>query len=121
MAHRHFRHGCGALVVDREAHHSSTSRRDNKPVIRWWKFSAVGMAGVVVQLGALWTLAHLWKVPDLLATVLVVETALLHNLALHEAWTWRTAAAPRRSRRFLRFHLASGLQSIASSNRDSHF
>jgi putative flippase GtrA len=84
-------------------------------MIRWWKFNVVGMAGVVVQLGALWTLAHVWRVPDLLATVLAVETALLHNFVWHEMWTWRTVTAHGRSRRLLRFHLASGLLSIASN------
>jgi len=84
-------------------------------MIRWWKFNLVGVAGMEVQLAALWTLVHLWRVSDLLAIVLAVETALLHNFVWHELWTWRTTAGPGRYKRLLRFHLTSGVLSIPSN------
>jgi putative flippase GtrA len=84
-------------------------------MIRWWKFNLVGMVGVGVQLAALWTIVHFSRVPDLLATVLAVETALLHNFVWHELWTWRTATSLGRYERLLRFHLTSGVLSIASN------
>lgn len=84
-------------------------------MIRWWKFNAVGMAGVVVQLAALSVLAGLWRIPYLLATALAVEIALLHNFVWHEAWTWRGLASDDRWRRLLRFHVGSGLLSIGGN------
>ena len=76
---------------------------------RWWKFNAVGLIGVAVQLGvlALLTQAH---VHYLVATALAVEVAVLHNYAWHLRWTW----AGRRGS-LIRFHLANGLVSVASN------
>jgi putative flippase GtrA len=84
-------------------------------MIRWSKFMLVGMCGVVVQLAVLWTLVHLAGLPTLPATALAVEAALLHNFVWHEVWTWQEVTPPGRYRRLVRFHLASGLISIASN------
>jgi len=84
-------------------------------MIRWWKFNAVGIAGVVVQLTALWFLTTLWRIPYLPATAVAVEIALLHNFVWHEAWTWRGLAIEGRWRRLRRFHLANGVLSIVSN------
>jgi putative flippase GtrA len=67
------------------------------------------------SISRLWTLVHLWRVSDLLGIVLAVEIALLHNFVWHEVWTWQTATAPGRYKRLLRFHLTSGVLSIASN------
>jgi putative flippase GtrA len=84
-------------------------------MIRWWKFNAVGLAGVAVQLAALWILVHLFRMPYLAATALSVEVALLHNFAWHEHWTWPGLSIENRWRRLLRFHLGNGFLSIASN------
>lgn len=81
---------------------------------RWLRFSAVGMAGVVVQLSALWFLARA-GINYVLATALAVELALLHNFFWHEVWTWRGAALENRTQRLIRFHLANGLLSIGAN------
>lgn len=57
---------------------------------RWLKFSAVGVAGVAVQLSALSLFARA-GINYVLATTLAVELALLHNFAWHEVWTWHGA------------------------------
>ncbi len=79
---------------------------------RWLKFGAVGMAGVAVQLAALWILVHVLAIPLIVSLVIAVEVALLHNFAWHEAWTWRGQPASARWRRMLRFHFANGLVSL---------
>ena len=79
---------------------------------RWLKFSAVGLIGVGVQLGALAALTKL-SVNYLVATAVAVEIALLHNYAWHRRWTW--AGRNARSGRLLRFHLANGLVSLISN------
>jgi putative flippase GtrA len=80
---------------------------------RWLRFNTVGVAGVACQLGALWLCARLLGMDYVVATMIAVETAVLHNFAWHETWTWRGLPASGRWRRLLRFHLANGLVSIS--------
>jgi archaetidylinositol phosphate synthase len=84
-------------------------------VRRWWRFNAVGIAGFVVQLVALWFLSKIAGVHYILATALAVEIAVLHNFAWHEVWTWRGLGAEGRWRRLRRFHAANGFVSIVSN------
>jgi len=79
---------------------------------RWLRFNAVGIAGMAVQLGVLWFCTSALRLPVVLATMLAVEAALLHNFAWHEAWTWRGMPVSGRWRRLLRFHAANGLVSL---------
>ncbi len=84
------------------------------------KFNAVSFAGIGVQLLALYLVTAAWKGIDLrLATFLAVETAILHNFAWHEIWTWRdrtrNSHAAARLVRLLRFNLSTGLLSIAGN------
>jgi len=75
-------------------------------------FALVGLAGFVVQLGVLWTLtARGWPVPA--ATLVAVESAVLHNFFWHQRWTWRDRAGASIGARLSRFHAATGLTSIA--------
>lgn len=84
-------------------------------MIRWLKFNAVGIAGAGVQLAALWFFTRVAGMHYVLATVLAVETAVLHNFAWHEAWTWRGMPAEGRRRRLMRFHGANGIVSVLSN------
>jgi putative flippase GtrA len=84
----------------------------------WLKFNAVGIVGIGVQLLVLAILTTGLKVNYLIATVLAVETAVLHNFVWHERWTWveRTRqTAGRRLGRLVRFHLTNGLISIGGN------
>lgn len=80
---------------------------------RWLKFNTVGIAGAGVQLACLWFLARIAGVHYVVATMIAVEIALLHNFAWHEVWTWRGMPPEGRAARLLRFQLANGLVSIA--------
>ena len=64
---------------------------------------------------ALFTAVLGW--PYLLATVLAVEAAMLHNFRWHERWTWRdrTAAESGVRLRLLRFHLTIGATSAVGN------
>jgi putative flippase GtrA len=83
--------------------------------LRWLKFSLVGGLGIAVQLAALALMIHL-RVQYLLATMLAVEAAVLHNFCWHERYTWADrghSSHPRAVlRRLARFHLANGLISM---------
>lgn len=78
-------------------------------MIRWLKFSAVGIMGAALQLTLVWLLTRSGR-HYLLATAIAVEAAILHNFFWHVRWTWKG-----RHPSLLRFHLANGLVSIASN------
>jgi putative flippase GtrA len=85
---------------------------------RWLTFNGVGVMGVVVQLGTLAMLVHGFGVHYLLATLIAVESAVLHNFWWHQRWTWRdrpAASAAETARRLVRFHLLNGMVSIAGN------
>jgi putative flippase GtrA len=79
------------------------------------RFYAVGALGIVVQLGALTLLKGGLQMDYLVATVLAVELAVVHNFFWHEHWTWvdRTRhVSTGRAGRLVRFHLSNGAVSI---------
>jgi len=84
-------------------------------IFRWLKFNAVGAIGLAVQLGVLWLLERVAGVQYLLATVIAVEAAVLHNFVWHQLWTWRGRPKESVWRRLLRFHLANGLVSLVAN------
>ncbi len=82
---------------------------------RWLKFSAVGWLGVGVQLCMLTLLAGHFGMHYLVATVLAVESAIIHNFFWHERWTWGDrglVGTPGRFQRLVRFNVTSGSLSI---------
>ena len=84
-------------------------------IVRWLKFNAVGGAGLLVQLAALWLLERVGGVQYLVATVAAVEIAILHNFMWHQLWTWRDRPPESVTRRLVRFHLANGLVSLVAN------
>ena len=84
---------------------------------RWTTFNAVGLAGVVVQLGVFALLTHA-RVSVALATALAVEAAVLHNFFWHQRWTWRdrpSAGSRATLARLLRFHAVNGIVSLVGN------
>ena len=87
----------------------------NRTFRRWLRFNAVGGIGIGVQLAALAIFRSLLHLDYLLATILAVETAVLHNFLWHERFTWadRPAVRFRHSLgRLVRFNASNGLISI---------
>ncbi len=77
---------------------------------RWLRFLSVGALGLAVQLWTLLLLVNLGVEP-IIASLLAVEAAILHNYCLHRIWTWKDRPAPGLGvelRRLSRFHLSSG-------------
>ncbi len=90
------------------------SRALRVTVQRWIRFLSVGAIGLGVQLWILMFLLHLGVEP-VVASLLAVEAAVLHNFPLHRAWTWKDRPAPGLGvelRRLARFHLSSGGTSL---------
>jgi putative flippase GtrA len=89
--------------------------QENRTFRRWLKFNAVGLIGIGVQLAALAALRSLLHLDYLVATVLAVETAVLHNFLWHERFTWADRPAGRfrhATVRLVRFNASNGLVSI---------
>lgn len=85
---------------------------------RWVVFNAVGALGVALQLGLLALLVHGVGLHYLLATVVAVEAAILHNFAWHQRWTWgdrRSASGVDAVTRLARFHALNGSISLAGN------
>ncbi len=87
-------------------------------VLRWLAFNTVGLAGVGIQLGMLALLRGWTGMHYILATIIAVECAVLHNFAWHDRWTWSDRNAGSLSRslgRLARFNLSTGAVSIAGN------
>ena len=85
---------------------------------RWAAFNAVGLIGIVVQLGVLALLVRGCRIHYLAATAIAVEAAVLHNFLWHQHWTWRDRAATGCGpllARLGRFHLLNGGISLAGN------
>ncbi len=83
-------------------------------VQRWVRFLSVGAIGLGVQLWTLMLLLYLGVEP-VVASLLAVEAAVLHNFPLHRVWTWKDRPAAGLGvelRRLARFHLSSGGTSL---------
>jgi dolichol-phosphate mannosyltransferase len=84
---------------------------------RWIKFNAVGAAGFIVQIGAVWLSVELGKMSYVVATLVATEIAVIHNFVWHVRWTWidRPATSMRICRRFAHFNLTNGAVSLAGN------
>jgi putative flippase GtrA len=80
-------------------------------------FAVVGIVGFLLQITALAAMTLTLRWPYLAATAAAVELAVLHNFWWHERWTWRDRGLGRTdiARRFVRYHLSTGLSSIAGN------
>jgi putative flippase GtrA len=82
---------------------------------RWLRFNLVGLLGMGVQFAALACFSEAFGMHYVAATVLAVETAVLHNFVWHTRWTWRDrldAGNVGWGRRLFAFHITNGLVSV---------
>jgi len=94
------------------------SSQNNRTLLRWMKFNAVGGIGMVVQLAALAIFRSGLKLDYLWATGLAVEIAVIHNFLWHERFTWadRPPARPVQSLfRLAKFIASNGAVSLAGN------
>jgi len=85
-------------------------------LIRWSKFNAVGVMGMMLQLTALAMFERYAPGHYLVASATAVELAILHNFVWHLHYTWRDRAdvsAP--LVQLVRFHLSNGLVSMVGN------
>ena len=84
---------------------------------RFARFNLVGAIGIGVQLLIVALLVHGLGVDPIVATVLGISCAIVHNFAWHVRWTWRDRMQPGTSstRAFIRFVGANGVVSLIGS------
>ena len=86
--------------------------------LRWLKFNLVGGIGITVQLGALAFLRSALHLNYLVATVVAVEAAVIHNFFWHKHFTWRDRPAAHSLESMIRltkFNLSNGAVSLAGN------
>ena len=88
------------------------SKQKERLLYRWFRFSAVGAAGIAVQALTLAVLLRVAGLHYLAATAIAVEASVLHNFAWHRRWTWADRRGGRTSAMLLRFNLTTGAMSI---------
>jgi dolichol-phosphate mannosyltransferase len=92
--------------------------RARRLLSRLLKYGTVGGIGTCIQLASLTLLIRSGSLHYLVATVVAVETAVVHNFLWHELWTWADrglAGAGGRMSRLLTFNFTTGLTSIAGN------
>ncbi len=85
------------------------------PLLRWGKFNMVGALGMAVQLGSLAVFNRMAAGHYLIATAAAIELTLLHNFAWHLHFTWRDRREGSAVGQLVRFHLSSGMVSLAGN------
>lgn len=84
-----------------------------KLLLRWCKFSAVGIVGFLVQLASVALLSRMLPGHPLLVTALGVEVTLLHNFIWHLNYTWRDRRLELKPHmQLLRFQMSNGAVSM---------
>lgn len=83
--------------------------------IRWLRFNLVGAMGFVLQTAVLWLLVRRMDVRTPVAIAIAVLAAVSHNFFWHECFTWPGLPREERLRRWLSFHLSTGLVSVISN------
>jgi len=97
---------------------SATSQSWTRGLVRWVKFSLVGIVGIGVQLAALFLLTRMAHLNYLISTVLAVEAAVLHNFVWHQRFTWRDRGQTHVSEtlgRLVRFNAGNGAISLVGN------
>ncbi|MBI2372481.1 MAG: GtrA family protein [Deltaproteobacteria bacterium] len=75
---------------------------------RFLKFAAVGLSGVVVNLGFLAVFADLFEIHANVSSALAIELSILSNFMINELWTFRDRTTEGRAMgRMARFHLVA--------------
>lgn len=85
------------------------------PARRWIRFNLVGLMGFVLQTATLSILVRWLGVRTSIAVTMAVLAAVSHNFFWHEYFTWPNLPREARLRRWLSFHLSTGLVSVVSN------
>lgn len=83
--------------------------------VRWMRFNLVGVMGFTLQTITLWALVRWTGVSAGVAITIAVLAAVSHNFAWHERFTWPNLPRDQRLKRWLSFHVSTGLISVLTN------
>jgi len=83
--------------------------------VRWVRFNLVGIMGFVLQTTMLFALVRWAGLGAAGAVTIAVLAAVSHNFVWHEYFTWPNLPRESRFRRWLSFHLSTGMLSVVSN------
>jgi putative flippase GtrA len=93
---------CSPGELDPVPSYESAAKLKNSVVpstlVRLLKFNFVGAIGILVQFAVLFVLKSVLHIHYLLATVIAVEAAVVHNFVWHEQFTWADRTKEERTR-----------------------
>jgi putative flippase GtrA len=76
------------------------------------RFNLVGVMGFTLQTVTLWVLVQWAGAAAGIAVTVAVLTAVSHNFVWHELFTWRDLPREHRLKRWLSFHVSTGVVSL---------
>jgi len=82
---------------------------------RWLRFNLVGVMGFALQALILWALVRWAGVTTGVAVTIAVLATVSHNFAWHERFTWPNQPRSERIRRWLAFHVSTGVISLLTN------
>ena len=83
--------------------------------MRWVRFNIVGMMGFALQTVTLWLLVRWSGLSTDLAVAVAVLMAVSHNFLWHEHFTWPSLPREDRLKRWVSFHVSTGVLSVVSN------
>ncbi len=73
------------------------------------KFGIVGASGVVVNMGGLYLLTDLAKIPYFVASVIAIELSIISNFTINLLWTWSDRSGDGSVwGKLVRYHIGAG-------------
>lgn len=82
---------------------------------RWMRFNMVGTMGFLLQTLTLWALVQWAGVTAGVAITVAVLAAVSHNFVWHERFTWPNQPRDQRFKRWISFHVSTGLISVLTN------
>jgi dolichol-phosphate mannosyltransferase len=80
------------------------------------KFGIVGASGVVVNVGCLYLLTEIVRIPYFVASPIAIELSIISNFTINHLWTWRDRAGEGKLReKVVRYHIGAGATAVLAN------
>jgi dolichol-phosphate mannosyltransferase len=79
------------------------------------KFSVVGAAGVLINMGLLYLLTEFFHIVYIISSIFAIELSIICNFLLNDIWTWSERKKKRFSRRFIQYHISAGITAFLAN------
>jgi len=82
---------------------------------RMVKFGIVGASGTVVNMGLLYVLTDLGRMPYFISSVIAIEVSILSNFTINHLWTWSDRSGHGTlSGKLIRYHIGAGATGLGN-------